>query len=51
MDIFTHLVSFLAGLGAGWALKIYISSKATNTRQTGNIVGGDMAGGDIQKRK
>lgn len=51
MDIFTHLISFLVGLGAGWTLKIYISTKATNIRQTENVVGGDMAGGNIQKRK
>lgn len=51
MDILTHLISFLVGLGAGWTLKIYISSKEVNTRQTKNIVGGDMAGGNIQKRK
>jgi hypothetical protein len=51
MEILTHIVTFLLGLGAGWSLKMYVNSRSTSTRQSGNVVGGDMAGGDINKKK
>lgn len=49
MDIVTHIISFLIGLGAGWTLKVVMTSRNTTSRQSGNVVGGDMAGGDIHK--
>jgi hypothetical protein len=50
MDIVTHVISFLAGLGAGWTLKVVMNSRSASSSQIGNKVGGDMAGGDINKR-
>ncbi|PVZ59442.1 hypothetical protein C9422_09775 [Pseudomonas sp. B1(2018)] len=55
MDYLSHVLTFLAGLGAGWTLKIFVSnrssrkSRTTFANQTGNSVGGDMAAGDINK--
>jgi hypothetical protein len=56
MEYLTHIATFIAGLGAGWTLKVVISNKTSNfsrktvTRQADNDVGGDMAGGDIYKK-
>ncbi|HFH3649199.1 hypothetical protein WCD99_00580 [Pseudomonas paraeruginosa] len=56
MEYLTHIFTFIAGLGAGWTLKVIISNKTLNlsrktvTRQENNNVGGDMAGGDIHKK-
>lgn len=56
MEYLTHIVSFLTGLGAGWSLKIFVSSRTsvtstkTTTTQKNNDVGGDMAGRDIHKQ-
>lgn len=56
MEYLTHIATFIAGLGAGWTLKVVISnkriqnSKKINTQQNYNNVGGDMAGGDINKK-
>jgi len=56
MEYLTHIATFIAGLGAGWTLKVVISnkhiqnSKKIKTRQENNNVGGDMAGGDINKK-
>lgn len=55
MEYLTHILTFLAGLGAGWTLKIAISnrsadnSRRTKTVQKQNNSGGDIAGGDINK--
>jgi len=55
MEYLTHALTFIAGLGAGWTLKVVISNRSTNnsrkatTTQRNNSVGGDMAGGDIHK--
>ncbi|MBY5316717.1 hypothetical protein [Rhizobium leguminosarum] len=59
-DIITHLITFLAGLGVGFVLKIRIGAsrhtKAVNigdasgertNNQNRNKVGGHMAGGDV----
>jgi hypothetical protein len=55
MEYLSHIFTFVAGLGAGWTLKVVISnrssrtSRTTITSQSGNHVGGDLAGGDINK--
>lgn len=56
MDWWTHIVSFLAGLGAGWTLKIVISNRSSQSKrsnivsQKGNHVHGDMVAGDMNKK-
>lgn len=56
MEYLTHIATFIAGLGAGWTLKVVVSnthirhSKKISTQQKYNTVGGDMAGGDINKK-
>lgn len=53
MEYLSHILTFVAGLGAGWTLKVVISnrtsrkSRNTFTSQKGNTAGRDMAGGDI----
>jgi hypothetical protein len=53
MEYLSHILTFVAGLGAGWTLKLAISnrtsrkSRSTFTSQKGNSAGRDMAGGDI----
>jgi hypothetical protein len=55
MEYLTHILTFLAGLGAGWTLKVVISSKTTknsvsrNVVQKNNTAGGDIVGGDMNK--
>jgi hypothetical protein len=57
MEYLTHIATFIAGLGAGWTLKVVVSnmhikySKRNSSRQNNNTVGGDMAGGDIKKNR
>lgn len=56
MDWWTHIASFLGGLGAGWTLKIVISSRSSQSKrnsivsQKGNQVHGDMVAGDMNKK-
>jgi hypothetical protein len=56
MEYLSHIVTFIAGLGTGWTLKVAITKmSSSNSRnsfasQKGNTVGGDMAGGDIKKQ-
>lgn len=53
MEYLSYILTFVAGLGTGWTLKVVItsskSSKSSNkyTSQKGNKAGRDMAGGDI----
>lgn len=55
MEYLTHILTFIAGLGAGWTLKIVISNhSATNIRKTSvtqknNSAGGDIVAGDMNK--
>lgn len=55
MEILTHIGAFLAGLGAGWTLKVLISTRvnksarSTTVTQTGNRAGGDIVAGDVRK--
>lgn len=52
MEWLSHLVAFVAGLGAGWTMKVVISSRATNSKRTtvvsqkGNRARGDVVAGD-----
>lgn len=56
MDWGTHIVSFLAGLGAGWALKFVIFDRSSQSKRTsfvsqkGNYIQGDMVAGDANKK-
>lgn len=56
MEYISEIISFIAGLGAGWTLNLVISRKSkktyrkTTTRQDSNTAGGDIAGGDINKK-
>lgn len=51
----THIGTFIAGLGAGWTVRIMYSkrtidlSRTTKVKQSGNFVGGDMVAGDMHK--
>lgn len=55
MDIITHVLTFVAGMGAGWTLKLVItnrsnkSSRSSIVSQKGNRVKGDMVAGDMNK--
>jgi hypothetical protein len=55
MDIITHILTFVAGMGAGWTLKVVItnrsskSSRSSIVSQKGNRVKGDMVAGDMNK--
>lgn len=58
MDWLGLIVSFIGGLASGWTLKFVVDARRTTTStsshrgtvtQTGNSVGGDIAGGDIRK--
>lgn len=49
MEYFSEIVSFIAGIiTGGVAVKIHIN-RSMRTQQSGNKVGGDMAGRDINK--
>lgn len=56
MDWWTHIASFLVGLGAGWTLKIVVSNRSSQSKRTrivsqkGNYVHGDMVAGDVNKK-
>lgn len=55
MDWIGEIISFVVGLASGFTLKVAIDQrtvKVSNTGpvQSGNRVGGDLAGRDIKKR-
>jgi hypothetical protein len=53
MEWLTHIGAFIAGLGAGWTLKVVISNRSkkfvrqTRVSQSNNTAGGDIVGGDV----
>jgi hypothetical protein len=50
MEYLSEIISFIVGaISGGIAVKIHIN-KSYRTHQTGNKVGGDMAGRDINKK-
>ena len=55
MDVVSHIITFILGLGAGWTLKVVISNRSshssrnTATIQKNNSAGGDIVGGDKRK--
>jgi hypothetical protein len=51
MEYLSEIISFLIGLASGWTLKVAFNSRSSHTNQIGNKAGGDMAGGDINKKK
>ena len=51
MEHLSEILSFIGGLLSGFTLKIVIDRSSKNkVNQTGNAVGGDMAGRDIHKK-
>lgn len=49
MEYIREIVSFIAGaVAGGFAVRIHFSRKSVS--QSRNVVGGDMAGRDINKR-
>ena len=57
MEYLSHIATFIAGLGAGWTLKLVVTSRSNNNSRVSrasqhhNKVRGDMAGGDINKNR
>lgn len=55
MEYLTQIITFLAGLGAGWTAKIVVSKIQVNNSQSrravqkNNTVHGDMSAGDMNK--
>jgi len=55
MEIVKYIVTFLAGMGAGWTLKVVITNRVSRTARTSvvsqknNEVKGDMVAGDMYK--
>ena len=51
--IVDHLITFAAGLTAGWSVRVAISRRnqvrSNKVTQTGNFAGGDIVGGDMNK--
>jgi hypothetical protein len=51
MEYLSEIISFVVGTFAGGlAVKLYIDRSTSSASQSGNTVGGDMAGRDIKKR-
>lgn len=56
MDWWTHVLAFISGMGAGWTLKVVVSSRSTRmsrnsvVSQRGNRARGDIVGGDKIER-
>lgn len=56
MDWWTHIVSFFAGLGVGWTLKVVISNRTSHSKrlnivsQKGNRARGDIVAGDVHNK-
>lgn len=52
MEVLTHLLAFIGGLGTGYIIKIVISNKKIqtttdySTQQNNNVAGGDIVGGN-----
>jgi len=55
MDWWTHAAAFLAGLGAGWTLKVMISNRSSRSSRSSLVsqkdirAGGDVVAGDVHK--
>ena len=47
MQYLPQILSFLAGLLGGWAIKVMIDKSKNSTAIKSNKVGGDLAGRDI----
>lgn len=51
MEYLSEIVSFIVGaVTGGFAVKLYIDRSTSKPAQSGNVVGGDLAGRDIKKR-
>lgn len=50
MSYLNEILSFIAGAGAGWTLKLFFDKSKNTTTVTGNRAGGDIAGRDINKK-
>lgn len=49
MEYLSEVLAFIAGLTCGWVIKVTIDKSRKMTRINRNIVGGDVAGRDINK--
>jgi hypothetical protein len=50
MEYLSQILSFIVGaITGGVAVKLYIDRSTNKPLQSGNVVGGDMAGRDIKK--
>ncbi len=51
MEYLSEIISFLVGaVTGGFVVRLYVDKSTSNASQSGNKVGGDMAGRDIKKR-
>jgi len=51
MEYLSEIISFVVGaITGGLAVKLYVDRSTSTASQSGNRVGGDMAGRDIKKR-
>jgi hypothetical protein len=51
MEYLNEIISFVVGaITGGLAMKLYVDRSTSTPSQSGNAVGGDMAGRDINKR-
>lgn len=55
MELITHLLAFLGGLGTAYTFKFFVSirgrrySKSSSVTQNRNTAGGDIVGGNSTK--
>lgn len=51
--IIEHLITLVLGLVAGWSARIVVSRRSSHrmnkVTQKGNVAGGDIVGGDMNK--
>lgn len=54
IELGKYIGTFIAGIGTGWTLKVYIATNSKNKfntfTQRNNTVNGDQAGRDIKKK-
>lgn len=50
MEHLSEILSFIAGLFAGWTIKVLVDKSKNSTVIRDNKAGGDIAGRDINKK-
>lgn len=54
-QVWSHILAFIGGLGTGWVVKVYISSRSSAINRTSivsqkkNQASGDIVAGDMNK--